>query len=226
MAATAAGYSSPVWLSFKQAQSFGANVRKGQHGSTVFFASTYTKENEQGEEKDIPFLRAYTVFNASQIDGLPGQFNALSMRREPAARLQAAEDFLDNIGADVRHGGNRAFYNPSQDYIQMLPFEAFEDAVAYYGTSFHEHAHWTGHKDRLDRKLTGQYGTEDYAWEEMSAEMAAVMISADLELRSRLVQPVRASQCSADRRRHQSERAALEQYPRAIHRPASQASCS
>ena len=137
----------------------GAHVRKGEQGSTVVYASTFTRtgtDQESGEETEqaIPFMKGYTVFNVEQIEGLPAHFHALAEPRlDPVQRIERAEAFFAATGADIRHGGNRAYYTIGADYVQMPPFEAFRDAESYYATLAHECTHWTRHRSRLDRTL-------------------------------------------------------------------------
>jgi antirestriction protein ArdC len=107
------GFSAPLWMTFKQALELGGNVRKGERGSHVVYASTYVK-GEEGEEQQIPFLKSYTVFNAEQIDNLPSHFYAMAQTTlEPMQRIEAAEAFFHSVPADVRHGGNMAYCSGS-----------------------------------------------------------------------------------------------------------------
>ena len=104
-------------------------------------------KGEEGEEQQIPFLKSYTVFNAEQIDNLPSHFYAMAQTTlEPLQRIEAAEAFFHSVPAEVKHGGNMAYYNIGQDLVQLPPFEAFRDAESYYATKAHELAHWTRHK--------------------------------------------------------------------------------
>jgi antirestriction protein ArdC len=134
-------------MTFRQAVELGACVRKGEHGSTVVYASTFTRigtDGESGEESDqaIPFLKSYTVFNVEQIEGLPAHFHALAEPRlDPVQRIERAESFFAATRADIRHGGNMAYYNIGADFVQMPPFEAFRDAESYYATLAHECTH-------------------------------------------------------------------------------------
>lgn len=187
-AALAAGYASPVWMTFRQALELGAHVRKGEKGSLVVFASKLTRtesDESTGEESErrIPFLKGYTVFNAGQIDGLPDRYRARPAPRfDPPARIAHAESFFAATGAAIRHGGNRAFYCPGSDHIQMPPFEAFRDAESYYATLAHEATHWTGAPRRCDRAFGKRFGDHAYAAEELVAELGAAFLCADLEL--------------------------------------------
>jgi antirestriction protein ArdC len=183
------GYSAPIWMTFRQALELGAHVRKGEKGALVVYASklTRTEQDEQtGEdiEREIPFLRSYYVFNVEQVEGLPAHYTATHPPRlNPEARIARAESFFAALGADIRYGGNSAYYVPSSDFIQMPPFESFRDATAFYSTLGHEQVHWTRHKSRLDRDF-GQkrFGDQSYAIEELVAEIGAAFLCADLEL--------------------------------------------
>lgn len=181
------GYSCPLWLTFKQALELGGNVRKGEKGELVVFADRFTRTdtNEKGEEieRAIPFMKGYTVFNAEQCDGLPAHYYARP--ETPAlplpARIEAADRFFAATRADIRHGGNRAFYAIAQDFVQMPPFETFRDAESYAATLAHELTHWTKHPSRLDRDLGRKsWGDEGYAREELVAELGAAFLCADL----------------------------------------------
>jgi antirestriction protein ArdC len=188
-AAMEKGYSAPIWLTFKQALALGSAVRKGERGSLVVFASKFTRteaDESTGEEteRDIPFLKGYTVFNAEQIDGLPAHFLApAAPRLDPVQRIDHAERFFSATGATVRHGGDRAYYSITGDYVQMPHFEAFRDAESYYATLAHEKCHWTRHPSRLAREFgRKRFGDEGYAMEELVAELGAAFLSADLDL--------------------------------------------
>ena len=125
-----------------------AHVRKGEHGSLVVYANSITKTetNDKGEdtEREIPFMKGYTVFNVEQIEGLPAHYYAKPENPLPLSeRIENADRFISNTGATIHHGGNRAFYAPSRDAIQLPPFEAFRDKESYYATALHELTHWT-----------------------------------------------------------------------------------
>jgi antirestriction protein ArdC len=188
-AAVAGGYAAPIWMTFKQAQELKAHVRKGEKGNLVVYASTVTRtqtDEETGEEqeRDIPFLKGYTVFNVEQIDGLPPQFYAVAEPRlDPVQRIDHAERFFAATQAAIRHGGNMAFYSMTDDRVQMPPFETFRDAESYYATLAHEVTHWTRHPSRLDRDFGRKtWGDEGYAMEELVAELGSAFLSADLDL--------------------------------------------
>ena len=182
------GFTAANWLTFKQALELGGCVRKGEKGSLVVYASSFSRsetDEATGEEneRDIPFLKGYTVFNADQIDGLPDSF------RTPAPPLPAgierserAEQFAAATGAAIRHGGDKAFYNYGADFVQMPPLQAFRDAESYYSTLTHELTHWTGHAQRLARSFGKRFGDKAYGFEELIAELGAAFLSASLDL--------------------------------------------
>lgn len=186
--AAARGFTASTWMTFRQALALGGHVRKGERGAMVVYASQIIREeaDEAGEpvEQRIPFLKAYTVFNLDQIDGLPERY-ALQPQPtiNPEVRIGAAEAFFRACGADIRHGGGSAFYAPGPDFVQMPAFESFQDAQSYYATLGHEMIHWTRHSSRLDRDLGRQrHSDEGYAREELVAELGAAFLCADLGL--------------------------------------------
>ena len=182
------GFSAPLWMTFRQAKELGAHVSKGSKGTLVVYADkiTRTEQNEKGEdvERQIPFMKGYTVFNVDQIEGLPAHFYARGGTfKNEGQRNAGAETFFANTKAEIRHGGNAAYYAPGPDVVQMPDFESFRDAVAYYGTLAHECTHWTRHASRLDRDFgRKKWGDEGYAMEELVAELGAAFLCADLEL--------------------------------------------
>jgi antirestriction protein ArdC len=187
--AVAKGFAAPIWMTFKQAQEIGGHVRKGEHGSLVVYADRIRKterDEATGEEaeREIPFLKGYTVFNVEQVQGLPQHFYGLAEPRlDPVQRNARADEFFAATGADVRHGGERAYYTMAEDRVQMPPFEAFRDAESYYATLAHELTHWTRHPSRLERDFgRKRWGDEGYAMEELVAELGAAFLSADLDL--------------------------------------------
>jgi antirestriction protein ArdC len=186
--ATARGFTAPIWITFRQALALGGHVRKGEHGSTVVYANRFirTEAGEHGQdvEREIPFLKAYTVFNVDQVEGLPAHFHAaIEPRLAAAERIDHAEGFFRATGADIRVGGNQAYYAIQPDYVQVPPFECFADPEAYYATLAHECTHWTRHPTRLDRDFgRKRWGDEGYAREELVAELGAAFLCADLGL--------------------------------------------
>ena len=188
-AASAQGFMAPIWMTYRQAQELGGHVRKGEKGSPVVYANTLTRtetDDETGDEQEraIPYMKAYSVFNVEQIDGLPPHYYAKAKPRfDPPARINHAEAFFAATGAEIRHGGNQAYYVVTQDYVQMPPIEAFRDGESYYATLAHECTHWTRHPHRLERDFgRKRWGDEGYAVEELVAELGAAFLCADLEL--------------------------------------------
>ena len=186
--AVSSGYACPIWMTYKQAAERGGNVRKGEHGSSVVYADSIkrTEAAPTGEEveRQIPFLKAYTVFNCEQIEGLPAQFYATAA---PAANVQEriahAEAFAKATSAQMRSGGNRAFYSVTDDYVQLPSFECFRDAESYYATLLHELTHWTRHTSRLNREFgRKRWGDAGYAAEELVAELGSAFLCAALSI--------------------------------------------
>lgn len=190
IAAETFGYKSDTWMTFNQAKKLGATVRGGEKGTTVIYASRFVKDVEDpktGETRKatIPFLKSYTVFNVDQIDGLPEVYQPAPAAPIPTTlveRIEHAEVFFGNLQATIKHGGNRAYYSPAGDFIQLPKAEQFEDIEAYYATEGHEVIHWTGHKSRLGREFGGRFGNEAYAAEELVAELGAAFLCARLGL--------------------------------------------
>ena len=185
-AAMEKGYSCPLWLTYKQASELGGQVRKGEKGSLVVYANRITKTGTDDKgadiEVEIPFMKGYTVFNAEQIDNLPAHFYAtVQPLNNELERLDAVERFFANTQATIRHGGNRAFYSPSLDVVQMPELATFRDRESYYATRAHEMIHWTRHETRLNRDFgRKRFGDAGYAMEELVAEIGAAFLCADL----------------------------------------------
>jgi antirestriction protein ArdC len=182
----ARGFASSIWMTFKQSIELGGHVRKSESGSTVIYASRFTKtetDERGGEvERDIPFLKTYTVFNVEQIENLPTHFyQKPTPILDPLQRIEHADRFFANTGSVIRHGGARAFYSPSTDHIQMPPFETFRDAASYAAVLSHEHIHWTADARRVGRDLS-RYAKDrsERAREELVAEIGSALICADL----------------------------------------------
>ena len=175
-------------MTFKQALELNACVRKGEKGSLVVYANAVRKtdKNDAGEEieREIHFLKGYTVFNVEQIDGLPAQYYVKPEPKFTAVqRIEHAEAFFASTRADVRYRGGRAYYAQEPDYIQMPPIEAFTDAESFYATLAHETVHWTKHPARLERDFGRKaWGDEGYAHEELVAELGSAFLCADLDL--------------------------------------------
>ena len=188
MSAESQGFVSPFWVTFQQAKEFGGFVKKGEHGSQVVYASTFKKKEqaESGEEveAEIPFLKEYTVFNADQVEGLPTHFYAMATPpTETIERIERADQFFANTKADIRIGGNQAYYQITDDFIRMPPFETFRDAESHAATLGHECVHWTRNPKRLNRDFgRKRFGDEGYAMEELVAELGSAFLCADLQI--------------------------------------------
>ena len=182
------GWPMQRYLTFNQAKAAGGTVRKGEKGTHIYFwkRSTYTKTNEAGEdeEKKSLLIRGYTVFNVAQCDGLPEKIvngkpgPAVSLN--PEQRDALADEFVKGTEAKVFHvAGDRACFIPSADVIHMPKYEHFKTANHYYNTVFHELTHWTGHKTRLDRFFKAGTPRQEYAAEELVAEIGAAFLAAE-----------------------------------------------
>jgi antirestriction protein ArdC len=183
------GYSNPTWLTYRQAQELKGSVRKGEKSTSIVYSGTVSRleRTEQGEEKEteVPFLKAYSVFNVEQTDGLPEEYYAANETGALPAkdRDERVERFFAKTGAIIQHGGRRAFYDPHSDQIQMPSIELFREPVGYYSTLAHELTHWTDHPDRsLRKKRRRPYASPSYAREELVAELGAAFLCADLQL--------------------------------------------
>ena len=187
MVADMCGYASPFWMTYNQASKLRGQVRKGEKSTIAIFYKSYTKEVESSEPGDVNegtrrVLKAYPVFNADQIEGLPERFyrRPEPVQVNPEQRIEALERFFRQTKAEIVTGV-RASYSPVHDRIEMPPFECFDDAVSYYGTLAHELTHWTAHPSRLSRSFNNKaWGDEGYAKEELVAELGACFLAADL----------------------------------------------
>tara|TARA_R110000772_G_scaffold87094_7_gene181836 strand:- start:1537 stop:2463 length:927 start_codon:yes stop_codon:yes gene_type:complete len=183
------GFGCQSWLTYKQAQKLGGNVRKGEKSTTIVYADSFiTKDErqaakeEQRDPQSIPFLKRYRVFNIEQCEGLPDDLYSDAPERPECEQIPHAEALIRDTGADFRIGGNRAFYVPSEDFIQVPPQPAFHDQINYYRTCFHELGHWTGHESRLDRTFGSSKGNKLYAREELVAEMTSAFVCASISI--------------------------------------------
>ena len=175
------------WLTFRQALAAGGCVRKGEQGVTLCYADRFTPEAEKlrsAEQGDaaraIPFLKRFVVFNVAQCDGLPEQYSVDAPPLPERELMPVAENLIDATGADFRIGGARAFYNPSEDFVQVPPQPAFDQQINFYRTALHELAHWTGHTSRLARSFGARFGNTAYAREELCAELTSAYLCAAL----------------------------------------------
>ncbi len=188
MTAADRGFVSPFWMTYKQAQELGGQVRKGEKSTLVVYAGAIETQEEDANgaqaERRIPFMKGYSVFCADQIDGLSDHFYAKAEVPEGALtkeRIARVDTYFANTGADIREGGNKAFYSPGRDVIQMPPFSAFVSAEAFATTLAHEGIHWCA--PRVGRDLS-RYAKDnsERAREELVAELGSVFFAADLGL--------------------------------------------
>lgn len=185
-AGEALGYSSGLWGTYRQWAERGAQVRKGEKARLVVLWKTSggqdAGQSAEGDG-DAPdrkrrfFAKGYSVFNVAQVDGFePEVAPALS----EAERHARADAFVGALGVGLKHGAEAAYYIPSTDIVHLPDFGSFRDAASYYGVAIHEMGHASGAKHRLDRDLSGRFGSRAYAAEEMCVEMAAGFVLADL----------------------------------------------
>jgi antirestriction protein ArdC len=181
------GFPVQSWLTFRQALSLGGHVRKGERGTTVVYADRFIPDEERrraqeaGEEAQaIPFLKRFTVFNIAQYEDLPDDIAAAPPAPEPGLIEPRVEALINATSIDFRIGGNRAFYVPAADYVQVPPPQAYFHTIDWHRTVLHELGHATGHASRLGRDLAGSFGSKKYAFEELVAEMNAAFCCASL----------------------------------------------
>jgi len=188
------GYALNRWLTYRQALALGAHVRRCEEGTPVVFfkmlevegaAASCVDDDAGTDRKVVPLLRAFTVFNAAQIEGLPGE-----LLPKPAAPdwspLAAAEEVLLHSGAVIHHGGVQAYYSPVKDLIWLPEPARFTCAEDYYRVALHELTHWSGHAARCNRPLQGRQHIEAYAFEELVAEMGSAFLCGHCGLPARL----------------------------------------
>ena len=180
------GYKTGTWATYKQWTELGGQVRKGEKSANVVFWKFFDRDNEtqdnSGEHETsvrrIPMARDYWVFNADQVDG----FQAPEVKVSRAERIEHAEAFFRFLAVNILPSANAAFYQRETDTVHMPPFEAFKEPLFYYSVLSHESTHWTGAPHRLNRDLSGRFGSESYAMEELVAELGAAFLCAELGL--------------------------------------------
>lgn len=170
------------YLTYKQAQDMGGNVRKGEKGNPIVFWNFMEKKKANGEMGKIGFLRSYTVFSVNQCEGLELPAREDDTETAPFVPLDKAEETIAATGAKISHGGAMAFYSPTTDRIRLPAKVDFTSPEAYYNTAFHELCHWTGHASRLARKGiqdVAAFGSPTYSKEELIAEMGSAFLCAE-----------------------------------------------
>ncbi|MDO9488319.1 MAG: zincin-like metallopeptidase domain-containing protein [Sphingomonadaceae bacterium] len=186
-AAVARGFSCQSWLTFRQALSLGGNVRKGERGTTVVYADRFVPEEERrrarengDEAQAMPFLKRFTVFSADQCQGLPEDLVTAPPPVPEGLIMPEVQALIRASGADLRLGGDKAYYAPVLDYILVPRPEAYFEPINWHRTALHELGHWSGHPSRLGRDLNSGFGSAKYAREELVAEMCAAFCCATL----------------------------------------------
>lgn len=176
MVAAARGWTSSTWATYNAWKRHGAQVRRGERGTqVVLWKPTERHETTDDGDESVHrslFARAFTVFSAEQVDGAE---HLISSAPDPteAQRIESAETYFAAIRADVLHGGDQACYVPALDRIHLPHRNQFDQPATYYSTAAHEHVHWTGHRDRMHRHLSGRFGSQAYGAEELIAELGA-----------------------------------------------------
>jgi antirestriction protein ArdC len=179
------GFSVQSWLTFRQALGLGGNVRKGERGTTVVYADRFVPDDERQRAYDegqtpraIPFLKQFTVFNAEQCEGLPEDVAANAPRAGSDLILPQVEELIRATGADIRIGGDSAYYDVVGDFIRLPPPQAFYEPINWHRTACHELSHWSGAANRLARDLSGSFGSKLYIREELCEISGAYMCAA------------------------------------------------
>jgi antirestriction protein ArdC len=170
------------WLTFKQAKDAGGSVKRGEKSRMIVFYKIIEKINDNGEKENIPYLQYSNVFHISQCEGIKSKLEECKPNdniKPIDTAEQVLNDYINRSGVTFENvaGSNKAFYSPTNDKITMPEITQFEKAEEYYTTAFHESAHSTGHKTRLDRLTeTAAFGSAVYSREELTAEIAATMV--------------------------------------------------
>ena len=187
------GYTSPYWFTFRQALDIGAPVAKGEKASPAILYKVKVADGEPdpatgdpSDPKVLRFLRAYSVFNAEQLQNCPDRF-AKGPAIDLAVRAAAQDAVLDAVPAQIRIGGGQACYIPSLDVVRLPPPEAFVSLDEFKATKAHELVHWTSAPSRLNRELGSRFGDDAYAFEELVAEIGAAALGLRIGLAPQLL---------------------------------------
>ena len=171
------GYQSNIWGSFKQWKDLGANVKLHEKGTAIVFYKPVSGVKVTSEGDEIIYNSVFTtsyVFNAEQVEGI--EIKPRDIEDKPFLNNVDIDTMVMNTGANIRHGGNSAYYRPSEDYINMPVKSDFNDEAGYYATLLHELTHWSGAKHRLDRTKGKRFGDTAYAFEELIAELGSAFL--------------------------------------------------
>lgn len=185
------GYDDSRWFTYRQALKCGAQVRAGEKATLVIFWTQHRFEKEdpktrERSERSVPCLKRFFVFNAAQCDGIEP---LVKLEETAEVRHKRAQSLVERHQVDIRFGGDVACYVPSLDALRMPQLQAFDDEESYWSTLLHEMTHWTGSKKRLDRDLSGRFGDDAYAAEELVAEMGSAFLCAALGIEGKLRHP-------------------------------------
>ncbi|MDC5711133.1 ArdC family protein [Vibrio europaeus] len=180
MSAARNSFSSSSWVTAKQAIDLGGWIRKGEKGTRIFFYKMVKKRDSEDENDTYPMLKTFFVFNTDQVENVDFGKEQDFEPNENVKRLEHAEAFIDNTGANISYGGQKAFYRPSTDEIVIPEPSRFRSTADLYATICHELVHYTGHRSRLDRDIKGEFGSKDYAFEELVAELGSAFLMASL----------------------------------------------
>lgn len=178
------GYDSNTWVTYKQAGELGGNVIKGEKSTAIIYFQMIllkTPENlalPKDKQQKIPMLKQYYVFNLGQCEGITSK--KVKIPKVLEVGYTNALDFATRTGADIKHGGNEAFFTRQHDFIRMPHQEQFRSLTDYDGTLLHELTHWTGHKSRLEREFGARFGDNAYAFEELVAEIGSAFLCGQL----------------------------------------------
>lgn len=170
------------WMTYIQAHELGYQVRKGERATTIVYAGQQTVNRGEEDEHSFRFLKQAHVFNLDQIDGIPAQ-EPVRVLPQTDEKLQA---FVDATSARIEHGGDKAFYVPSKDFIRIPERAAFFQEGSYWATLLHELSHWSGHESRLNRTFGKRFGDDAYAAEELVAELSAAFLCVHLDIQGEL----------------------------------------
>jgi len=174
------GFPANRWLTFRQALALGGHIRRGERGVAIVYADRFIpkgknrrRDGPDEEGAAIPFLKRFTVFNVAQCDSLPEDVAVSALSGSSLPIEPQVEALIRASRIDFRVGGDRAFYAPAHDFVQVPPHDAFYEPINWYRTALHELGHATGHPSRLNRDLSGVFGSKKYAFEELVAEISA-----------------------------------------------------
>ena len=171
------GFDSNIWGSFKQWKDLGANVKLHEKGTCIVFYKPVSGVKVTSEGDEIIYNSVFTtsyIFNAEQVEGIEIKFRIVEDK--PFSNNAMVDTMVTNTGAHIKHGGNSAYFSPSEDYINMPIKSDFFDEANYYATLLHELTHWSGHKHRLDRTKGKRFGDTQYAFEELIAELGSAFL--------------------------------------------------